>query len=660
MHWRVEMRPNSLGHLIAALKIMPIAVLLLHGFVLKVAASDVLDAQRSVFLEAEAALKSGKQPRYQKLYQQLADYPLQPYLDFKHAAGRLKSLTPAQVQALLVRLEATPMAARLRNRWLVQLAGNREWRKFLAFHTPVRDVEVRCHYAQALLRTGKQKSAAAQAQALWRHGSSRPRACDAVFKTLLSTGALTNEDIWIRFNLAVRAGNTRLAQYLTKRLPAARQAQAARWLALRAQPARVAELQPAADLPDQTLTRYALRRLALADSDAATALWMKLRQRSGYGVPTRTANDGHIGLGLALDHDARAFGWLASLPDAVSDSLREWRVRSAIRSSNWAGVQASIARLTPAQQRTHRWRYWQARADIALGRRNEGQKQLANLATARDYHAFLAADRMDLAYSLNHRPARVKRTVSATVSGAPALLRIRELLILDRLNAARSEWNLWLDGRTPQQVSVAAHLVSEWQWPTAAIIGLARVKRFGDLKLRFPVKYRAQVERNAAKLALAPSWIMAVVRQESAFASNARSRVGARGLMQIMPATGKQLARGLGLRLPRADSLLEPSLNLLFGSNYLAQLKQQFGGQIALATAAYNAGPHRVKRWLPDAALAADQWIETIPFKETRRYVQRVLEYDIIYRARLGLPMGRLSERLPDVNRASAEVSDRL
>ena len=657
---RLKMRSNPLRHVNTALTTIPLTVLLLCSFATQVAARSTLETQRDLFIKAEAALKSGNPTAYRKHYARLKDYPLRPYLDFKRGAGQLSALTAPQAGALLTHLGGTPLAARLRTRWLLHLASKQAWRTFLAFYEPVTNVEARCHSAEALLRSGKLKDALKQARPLWRHGRSRPKACDPVFKALLSTGALTADDIWKRFELAVHKGNTKLAGYLSKRLPAARRPQATRWLALRAKPTRIAELLPAADLPDQSLTRYAMRRLAFADSDAASALWAKLRVRPGYALSTRTANDGHVGLGLALDHDTRAFKWLASLPDAVSDTLREWRVRSAIRTDDWAGVAASIARLTPPQQRTHRWRYWRARADIALGRRNQGEKQFAKLATARDYHAFLAADQLNLPYALNHQPTRVKQTVTNQVSSMPGMLRIRELLLLDRQNAARSEWNFWLKGRSPQQVSAAAQLVSAWKWPTAAIMGLARVKRFGDLELRFPVKYRAQVERNAAKLSLAPSWIMAVIRQESAFVSDARSRVGARGLMQIMPATGKQLARGLGLRLARPDGLLDPSLNLLFGANYLAQLKEQFGGQIALATAAYNAGPHRVESWLPNKHLAADQWVETIPFKETRRYVQRVLEYDIIYRARLGLPMRRLSERLPAVQTAPAEDSDRL
>ena len=197
---------------------------------------------------------------------------------------------------------------------------------------------------------------------------------------------------------------------------------------------------------------------------------------------------------------------------------------------------------------------------------------------------------------------------------------------------------------------IAAKVAHKWGWHNRAILTIAHTDQRNDIELRFPVLFEDKVKEYSKKQALQPAYTYAVIRRESAFAADARSRVGALGLMQIMPATGKVIAKKLKVKYRNKNQLLNPELNVNFGTTYLNMMLNKFYKQPALASAAYNAGGHRVKAWLPVGDdMSAERWIETIPFKETREYVSSILAYTAIYEHRMGLPQTRLEKKMPDV-----------
>ena len=215
---------------------------------------------------------------------------------------------------------------------------------------------------------------------------------------------------------------------------------------------------------------------------------------------------------------------------------------------------------------------------------------------------------------------------------------------------ARREWYYATRALDKGELRAAALIARENGWLDQAIFTLAKTGYWDDLKLRFPLKYRELVSSEAESNALDMAWIYAVIRQESAFMHDARSQVGAMGLMQLMPSTARTVARKvLKRKSPAKREIISPALNIALGSAYLKQLKQQLGDNPVLATAAYNAGPHRVNKWLPAGSLSADIWVELVPFKETRRYLRRVLSYMVIYDKRLGREPRRLKERMKPV-----------
>jgi soluble lytic murein transglycosylase len=318
--------------------------------------------------------------------------------------------------------------------------------------------------------------------------------------------------------------------------------------------------------------------------------------------------------------------------------VREWRIRVCLRQGDWAGVLYWLDRLPPAERDSTRWRYWRGRALDVLERGEEARLAYQRIAGQRDYHGFLAADRLGLAYAIASAPLEIPPTeLEALLAGSPGLQRARELYILGREPEAEAEWRQAIQAFDPTALQQAALLAHRWEWRYQAIVTIARAGHWDDLELRFPLAYREGVMANARARALDPAWVYAVIRQESSFRPDARSPVGALGLMQLMPATGRQIARELRDAADPPD-LLQPETNIRYGVHYLQQISQRLQDNPVLATAAYNAGPNKVAQWLPAGApVPADVWAETIPYRETRAYVQRVMEYAAVYRHLLGL-----------------------
>lgn len=199
---------------------------------------------------------------------------------------------------------------------------------------------------------------------------------------------------------------------------------------------------------------------------------------------------------------------------------------------------------------------------------------------------------------------------------------------------------LFLDASDPQSVTALAYVLShdlKREDLAVAIARRARQNGIDIISLGYPVRDLKHDER--AETAV----VLSIIRQESSFASHAVSPAGARGLMQIMPATAKQVAQKKRKNFSVQKLNSNPDFNVELGSTYFADLLKRFNGSYILAIAAYNAGPTNVNRWLrsigrPQEDIDPIDWIERIPFSETRNYVQRVLENLHIYRRHLNYP----------------------
>lgn len=615
---------------------------------------------RADFLAAESALRDGDLARYRARLEGLRDYPLYPYLRYQYLLPRLQSAGEDEVTEFIRRYADSPLAARLQSAWLDGLARGGRWQTLLR-HAPADsgDVELNCQRRWALHRSGDTASALAGLERLWLVDRSQPAACDRVFALWRSEGGLEPGLIWRRFALAMNGNEIQLARYLARQLDGEYRDDAELWLRVHADPALILSL-PRGGRPVRAgILIHGIKRLARKDVDRAIAVWTERVSTRHEFTPEETAEvQRSLGMTLALRGRKESLAWLAQVEAENTDTtLREWRARAAVSQQDWHAVLAAIYQMPEQEQAAARWRYWQARALDGLAQRQQADEIFLGLALNRGYYGFLAADRLERPYQMNHDPLDAAATRSVSPETYPGVARALELFALDRLVDARREWYYTTRDMTDWQLQSAALLAQRRGWYDRAIVTMGRTSRLDDMELRFPVVHREEVLSEARARGVDPALAFAVIRQESAFAVDARSPAGALGLMQLLPQTARKMAGYLRLPEPGHADLLNVSTNLRFGIAHLRQLIDRYNNAL-VAVAAYNAGVSRVDRWLPqDAVAGSDQWAETLPFAETRGYVQNVIYFASIYDIRLELPPRKLSERMPAVMPLNSRLS---
>jgi len=615
--------------------------------------ADRADEQREQFLKAESALESGDMEQYHKLKRALADYPLYGYLEYRELRARLADAEPEDVEAFLQRYRGQPIAIRLRAAWLHRLGAHKDWDNYLRFYTPQASVTLQCYEIRARLQKGERKQALQAALKLWLVGHSQPDACDPAFDQLYAAAMIDSDLIWQRIRLAFANQKSSLAVYLAKRLSAEDRTWVRRWQYAHRRPTAAIKQEWAKE--DTPLVReilvHALERLARHKPEQAWNHWQQLSTAHAFSDRQKGEVLKRIALSGALDNHPDAATWLASVPEGAADSdIRQWRIRTALVTQQWKDALRWLDQLSPDEREEDNWRYWHARALSATGLAGDALTEYADLSSERSYFGFLAADQLQRPYQMNDSRVEHDKQSLAAIERLPGVQRAHELYLTGKRLDARREWFYATRDMPRDKLRIAALVAHRWGWHDRAIVAAGQASYWSDLTLRFPLPHRESIFANARRYDLDPGLIYGVIRQESIFMEDAVSSVGALGLMQLMPATGKQTARALNIRYRSSQALLQSEQNIRLGSAYLNKLLTRYNGSPVLAAAAYNAGPHRVARWLPeDSDMDATLWTELIPFRETRKYVRRVLTYATIFDWRLELPLTRLSERLPVV-----------
>lgn len=589
---------------------------------------------RSLFLQAEVALDKHDNARYLLLAGQLESYPLYPYLQYRWLKKNLR--LERQVKYFLEQYASSRYATMLHTSWLYYLAKYGKWQKLLANYRDTSDASMNCYYRRAQYKSGDRQAALEGARKLWAVGKSQPKACDPLFAQLKKSELFDDELLWIRFEAAMLNNKTRLARYVKKLMPVSEQKMAGLWLKLHNQPVRYLPV-----LMDRTQNEHAsamfvhaINRLASRDIQQAIEIWDTNNEL--LDIDERMANklERRLAFKLVYENEPGAYERLGHLQDTDYNS-KAWRIRIALNEQEWPCVIDAIKDLDVAKQNTEKWQYWLARAYEETGKPLQAEELFSDLSGKRDFYGYLAADRLNRIYKLSDNPINVTLQHIAEVSSRKEFQVAFELMVLERDREAKLQWWHALRQLDKQDIPAAAKLAQKWQWDEIAIFTIAKVKYWDDIELRFPLSYFDEIHENAIEQGLNPVILYGLIRRESAFNKDARSPVGARGLMQLMPRTARQVARELDERWMGKNSLFDPIKNLKYGSYYYQQLLSRFGGNYAIALAAYNAGPNRVSMWLPDESTPADIWIENIPYRETRDYVTSVLAYAMIYQQRI-------------------------
>ncbi len=610
--------------------------------------------QRQQYNAALQALRAGDIGRFQKLRDGLDDYPLQAYLDYEVLKDRIGVTPTTKLHEFLERNPEAVVSDALRRKWLHYLADYNDWNTFLAEYRDIDDDnELNCLRLGRLLKTGQEHPGLQdEARRAWMTGNRPPAACDMVFDIWRKQGGMTAEVVWARMQLAMEQRRLTLAESLARYVEPADRVWVNRWIAMHRNPQQ--ELKTYAWPVETPVARRVLRhgivRMAASDPDAAIQHWQAVKGKHEFFAEDENYVLRNVGLLAAQAHHPRAAEWLAAVSVETNDEmLRQWRVRAAIRSGEWTKGLRALAMLPEAEQKESEWRYWKARALEQADEGRQARTLYRELAGERSYYGFLAADRLNQNYSMQHVSVLASPEEVSALLARPGIRMAKELFLMGDTTAARRQW-AWATRRLPSRdLAVAAVLAREWGWHDRAILTVGKSQHLDDLELRFPVLYRDLVEVNAQQNRIDADWVYGVMRQESAFMADARSGAGALGLMQLMPRTGQLTGRRINLYVPNNLAILNIENNLKLGTSYLRTVLDLNKGHQVLATASYNAGPNRVRDWMPDQTLDADVWVDSVPFNETRNYVKNVMAFTTVYAYRLETTMRRLKERMPTV-----------
>ncbi|MEO8485366.1 MAG: transglycosylase SLT domain-containing protein [Betaproteobacteria bacterium] len=630
-------------------RILPSLRRLAAAFLFLHAASVAAQATDADVLAAKAAYERGDRSRLDALAPRAKGHVLESYVAWWQLKLGIDAAEPGAVRAFAKRYAGTPLAERATVEGLKALGRKGDWTRFAEFHaaTADDDVELAC-YARQAARQREGDSALVSAKALWFTGQATPDACEAVFAGLFARGILGVDDRWARYRLALESGNVRLAQQIAGDLPSADRIDARDFARVDAKPA--AELAMGAfrwkSRDGRELALYALERASRSDPDAARAGWLKWRDR--FTAPERAWGNARLAY-----HAARQLmpwandAWRDPIPDTIPADARAWRVRAALRAQSWRDVLAAIDALPRASAADAVWRYWRARALAATARTGEARAIYETLAVEHDYHGLLAAEALGTCVDPQSAPVAADPAWQASFGAREDVQRAVKLAQLDLRADSQREWLAIVRAFEDDALNQAAIYAAARGMHDRAINTANRTREHHDYALRYPMPWRKQFEAAARDNAVDEALLRGIARQESRFVPEIVSSAGAIGLMQLMPATARWVAKQSGRTDYTAARINDLDVNTQFGAFYFKYWLDRLDGSVALAAAAYNAGPGRAQAWRPSAAaLDGAIWVETIPFNETRDYVKKVLANSVYYARAFGDASVEVRQRL--------------
>ena len=621
-------------------------------------------------LEMQQAFRKGDRQRLTTLLPGARGHVLEPWAAYWELRARLDMAQPAEVNAFLQRWAGSYQEDRLRNDWLLLLGQRRDWEQFAELHPHYRmgdDREVRC-YALAIDQIRGQAAQDAGAEVLrnWYALRDMDDGCANAAAEMLAARQVKPLDIWRKARLAAEANRLRVARKAVEVVA----------------PEALAPLREALDAPAkylkghatargrerQELVVLALIRMAVSDAGVAAGL---LENKWGVHLSAEERNWlwGVIGkqAALALSPDAAGYFGNVSRDADLNDDLLAWKVRAALRAGQWKQVGRAIDAMSPTARQDSTWTYWKARS-LTAGRAGDEERAQARqlyerIAASTGFYEQLALEELGERVTPPPAPAPLTDAEKAAARANPGLQRALYAIAMGLRAEGVREWNYSTNlhqagGMAERELLAAADLACQQQVWDRCINTSERTKTVIDAGQRFPMPFRSAVVERAQGVGLDPAYVYGLIRQESRFIMDARSGVGASGLMQVMPATARWTAKKIGLTGFTPSQINDRDTNITIGTAYLKLALDDFDGSMPLAAAAYNAGPGRPRNWRNGPVLDAAIWAENVPFNETRDYVKKVLANTVNYAAILtGAPQS-LKSRLGTVGPRDASTPD--
>ncbi|MDP3482483.1 MAG: transglycosylase SLT domain-containing protein [Sulfuricella sp.] len=640
------------------MKSLFVAVVFSAGAALSAFSNAASANHEADFLAAREAFRSGNISRFDTMAARLQGHVLEPFVAYMQLMLRLKDASPDEIKGFIQRNGDSFLADRLLAEWLRMLAKNQRWELFMSEYPALitRDSDLVCYALQARLALGD-GAALAEAKPCWFNAEEQPESCLPLSDALATNGLLTVEDVWARLRLTLEAGNVSVAKHVARYFPGGQE------IPLR-------ELERAAENPlafldklpvdlktraGRELTLFALSRAARSQPQQALPYWNSLY--SSFGAEEQAYGWGQLAFHAARKHDPEALAWFGKADGTrLSDLQLAWKVRAALREQNWPEVQAAIAAMSEAEQNQGSWRYWKARALKAQGKPVQGNAILAPLSKEFNYYGQLAAGELGVVAGI---PAESFKASDDEIKAMEKLPAIRRALALYEMNLryeANREWVWAVRGLDDRRLLAAAEVAQRHGWYDRAINTADKTQQLHNFSLRFPAPHRDVMQEQARLVGLDEAWVYGLIRQESRFVQQARSGVGASGLMQLMPGTARWVAKRLGMKNFSQSLVNQLDTNVALGTYYLKYVLDKLDGQPLLATAAYNAGPSRAIKWRSEAPMEGAIYAETIPFAETRGYAQKVMSNAVYYGNQFGRQLQSLKQRLGTITSGSGKI----
>jgi soluble lytic murein transglycosylase len=583
---------------------------------------------------------------------------LEPYYEYWRLLLRLDGAEATDVHAFLSRHAGSRVADDLRAQWLLTLGKRRDWKRFDVELAPLvlDKLEVRCYAWDSRLAQGD-RSVLDAATKLWLEPIKLPAGCDQLAEDMAESGALTEDLAWHRARVQMEER---------------RRAEAGRALEFVPQKGRpdAATLRLVAHKPDRVLAGLLKKKKLERRADRELAVLAMIRLA---GISPRRAADllegpladsldeadqqylwGRIALESARRHEPEALAWYARVgPQALTYEQREWKARAALRAGHWASLRDAIDEMPTEAHRDPAWTYWYGRALAELGRASGARAHYLRIAGEPDFYGLLATEELGDYATLPEQVNKPSRADLAEAERNPGLRRALALYRLDLRTDGRLEWVYTIRAMNDRELLAAAELARRAEIVDRAINTADRTQIRHDFELRYPAPYRDVFSAYAKEQELDEYWLLGLVRQESRFIADAKSWAGARGLMQLMPRTARWTARKIGMKKFNLRDVTDVETNITLGTSYLKMVLDSLGHPV-LASAGYNAGPGRARRWRDTKPLEGAIYVETIPFDETRDYVKKVMANAVFYalldgkRASLKQRLGTMASKVPD------------
>jgi soluble lytic murein transglycosylase len=613
-----------------------------------------------VLLRAHDAFRAGDPFKLQKAGALPPEHVLAPYPEYWRLKLRVEEAPDTDVRAFLQSQAGSYLADRLRADWLKVLGKRADWESFDR-ELPLLaqdDLEIRCYAWLSRIARGD-GGAHDEARAVWQEPRELPEGCHALANRVSEAGRFSVEDVWRRVRLLLENGQLSAARRAFAHLPAADKVDEALLNQAATAPKKLLASPPKG--LERRATRemvvFAVVRLARTEPDAAAEV---VRGSLGTRLPEEDVK--YLWGRLAYEGARRLFPeahrWYALAdPAALNDEQLAWKARAALRAADWQAVRDAVDRMSVSARQDAAWTYWYGRALGAQGVADGARAYYLRISGQPNFYGLLAAEEMGAMAGIPEpfHEASEREVEAARLN--PGLARALALYRLELRTEATREWVFTIRGMDDAQLIAASELARRSAIFDRAINTADRTAHQHNYKLRYFAPFKDVFDAQARSLGLEEAWVLGLVRQESRFIVDAKSTAGARGLMQLMPATARWVAKRNGMSDFNMQRVAEVPVNVSLGTSYLKLVLDDLGHPV-LASAAYNAGPGRARRWRDTRPLEGAIYAETIPFNETRDYVKKVMSNTMYYSQLNGGKLMPLKERLGQIPAKAA--SDRF